>query len=447
MDGRRRDWILLGVCALLLAYFQLVRWDWFIDDAAICFAYARNLANGEGFVPVPGGERVEGVSDPTWMALLTLFQLVGLDGFVVAKPLALAFSLALLPTILSAARQALPDPESPAAWVAPFVIGGSAQIGIWAASGLENALWCTLLGGAIATTVSSARRGRFLLPGLLWFLVTWTRPEGIAYAALGGVWYLIASRRAGQRTVRDGAGLAAVILVPTALLYALRLWYFAWPFANTYYAKVAVRPTGGLSWTGRGLGQARDWAARLWTGYALPPIVVGVTGRTGSWARRGLGMALACAILLLTWPAPAALEELWFWPPLPEPPVAWLHTRTGLLVAAGVLLPWFGVGRRGFEVVGLSWHLALLTVVFSALVGGDWMGAYRFMNPLMPPFAILVAVGIHELAEWLTSVLPDPPERARGRWSDLAWLGVVLVVLAWLPPNLSQLWDHAKYNT
>ncbi|MCB9688415.1 MAG: hypothetical protein H6735_25470 [Alphaproteobacteria bacterium] len=446
MDRRRRDWIVLGVCALLVVYFQAVRWDWFIDDAAICFAYARNLANGEGFVAVPGGERVEGVSDPTWMALLTLFQLVGLDGFHVAKPLALVLTLALLPVILDAARQALPAPDSPAAPVAPFVIGGSAQIGIWAASGLENPLWCLLLGAAIATTVSGAKRGRFLWPGVLWFLVTWTRPEGIAYAALGGFWYLVASRRAGQRTLRDGAGLAAVILVPTALLYAARLWYFAWPFANTYYAKVAVRPSGGLSWTGRGLEQVRDWSARLWAGYALPPMVVGITGRSGPLARRGLAVAAVCGALLLIWPAPDALAQLWFWPRLPAPPVAWLHLRTGLLVAGAVLLPLFGVGRRGFEVVGLSWHLALFTVVFSAMVGGDWMGAYRFMNPLMPPFAILAAVGVHELGAWLTSVLPDPPEKARSPWSDLAWLGVALVVLAWLPPNLSQVRDHALYN-
>ncbi|MEO0606382.1 MAG: hypothetical protein AAF211_33450, partial [Myxococcota bacterium] len=86
----------LILCAAGLVLHQATHWDWFIDDAAICFAYARNLATGEGWVPWPGGERVEAISDPSWVLLLAVFQVGGLDGFAVAKPLGMSFGIASL---------------------------------------------------------------------------------------------------------------------------------------------------------------------------------------------------------------------------------------------------------------------------------------------------------------------------------------------------------------
>src|SRR5690349_2295095 len=53
-------------------YFSL------FDDAMIAMRYARNLANGYGLVWNPGGERVEGYTDPLWvlyMALIHLFPI------------------------------------------------------------------------------------------------------------------------------------------------------------------------------------------------------------------------------------------------------------------------------------------------------------------------------------------------------------------------------------
>ena len=34
-------------------------WEWYIEDAAISFTYAKNLAEGNGLVVFPGGERVD----------------------------------------------------------------------------------------------------------------------------------------------------------------------------------------------------------------------------------------------------------------------------------------------------------------------------------------------------------------------------------------------------
>ena len=51
-------------------YHQFQLWNWFIEDAAISFSYARNLADGGGLVTSVGHERVEGYSNPSWVFLL-----------------------------------------------------------------------------------------------------------------------------------------------------------------------------------------------------------------------------------------------------------------------------------------------------------------------------------------------------------------------------------------
>src|SRR5205814_3853654 len=45
--------------------------DWIVDDAAITFAYSKNLAAGHGLVITPGHAPEEGYSNTSWMLILT----------------------------------------------------------------------------------------------------------------------------------------------------------------------------------------------------------------------------------------------------------------------------------------------------------------------------------------------------------------------------------------
>ena len=97
-DGLRRPGPLL-VAALLAAFalYSYHAWlygTWINDDAGISFTYARNLAEGHGLVLNPGGERVEGYSNPAWVFLLALAIKLGLfDPVLTPKALAAAFTL------------------------------------------------------------------------------------------------------------------------------------------------------------------------------------------------------------------------------------------------------------------------------------------------------------------------------------------------------------------
>ena len=61
--------LLVAALAVVAVSYQLRLWDWEVEDAAITFAYARSFAEGDGLVPQPGAERVEGYSNPTWLLL------------------------------------------------------------------------------------------------------------------------------------------------------------------------------------------------------------------------------------------------------------------------------------------------------------------------------------------------------------------------------------------
>lgn len=50
---------LLGAILCMFGTHVGRTWDFTVDDAAITYSYARNVANGHGFVLTPGSERVE----------------------------------------------------------------------------------------------------------------------------------------------------------------------------------------------------------------------------------------------------------------------------------------------------------------------------------------------------------------------------------------------------
>ncbi len=111
MPRSAADRILLALlCAYVVGSAWLFR-HWWVDDAAITFAYARNLAQGDGLVAFPGAERSEGFSNPLWMGLLALGQVVGLDPFPLSKILGTLLAAATVPLTWAVARQ-VPTPDA-----------------------------------------------------------------------------------------------------------------------------------------------------------------------------------------------------------------------------------------------------------------------------------------------------------------------------------------------
>lgn len=426
-----RAWVLV-VCVAVAVLHQALRWDWFIDDAAICFAYARNLATGEGAVPWPGAERIEAISDPTWVAILTGFHALGLDGFTIAKPLAMLFTGPTLVLTWMLARRALPEHEGPGALVAPMVLAINAQFAIWSASGLENGLFCLILAFAMWRTVVETERGGAPWAAVGYLALAWTRPEGVLYAAVGGLWFLVGSLRAG-RGWRPVAVWLGVFWIPSLLLEAARLAYFAWPVPNTYWAKIDNRGVTPLSWNGRGWFQLREWGWRLWHVYFVPIYVIGLTGSEHvpfRWGPR-VRQALALGVLLI-------LGALTAWP---SPPGWVVSMRVVGLIAAAFLLPLIALGTRGDLVRTLTGQTLGLGLVWAVVADGDWMGAYRWMSLVSVPGSVLLAAGIVHVADGVQARISGSAS-----WDTPGWVTASFLVGILLSPNASQTRDHLFWN-
>jgi hypothetical protein len=435
----RPPWLHVGVLAVLTAVgalLQLTLLGWFIEDAAISFAYARNAAMGEGFVTFVGGERVEGYSNPLWTFLLTAFYLVGVDGFVSSKVLGLVAGAACVPLTWAIAREVRPAVGDPVPLLAAALIASHTQHVVWSASGLENSLLNALMAAAMWRALVEGRRGGAPWSALLWLGVAVSRPEGILYAAVGGAFSLVAR---GALAAERGGGPAAVVratllptlawlalfFVPFGLYHAWRYNYFAFAFPNTYYAKKG-NPSKAFqpwAWGGKGWRYVRDWAESYAHAWLMPVYVVAATGLRGWRIALAVGAVVALGLALLP-PMPPEWRDTWLGPVYV--PRWWDDVRVVVVVGFGALLVLAPIGRRGGRALALSAALSGVAIFFAIYAGGDWMAAFRWMASLAVPQAVFLAAGVGTLADAAARAVD-----ARSRVVGLGAFGVVgLVVLA-----------------
>jgi hypothetical protein len=423
MSARRRfQLVVLAVLTVVSVGLQLWLYDWYIEDAAISFAFARNWASGDGLVAVPGMERVEGYSNPTWVALMSLFELVGVHGFISSKVLGVVFGAACVPLTWAIAGSAFDAPDDDRPLVAAALLALNPQFAIWNASGLENSLFSFLLAAGLWRTLREAadvldparpRPSRWPLAALWFLALTLTRPEGIAYAAVGGLFAMLF-------TIADGLGLWPTIrwlvtfFVPWGAYQAWHYHYFAWAFPNTYYAKMGDKEFRPFAWDARGWTYLRGWASD--TGQAVfAPMYALALSRHG-WRRRVAGALSATYLLMLLVPGPEWLRKSAYWPTIAVPD-GWLEARIVVMIAATLLLPLVtvGLGRRSRSLV-MSWYMIVVSLFFVLWSGGDWMRGYRWLSLCAVPGSVVLG---HALAVAIDAVQRSF-SRPRERWGAVA---------------------------
>jgi hypothetical protein len=412
---------------------------WYIEDAAISFAYARNLATGEGLVPFIGGERIEGYSNPTWVAMIALFYPLGVDGFTSSKVLAGIFAALTVPITYFIAREALPERNADAALIAPIFLATFPQFAIWNASGLENSAFNFFMAMGIWRALREPKTYRWPWSAFWFFLLALTRPEGIMYAAIGGFWCMVYNLRAGRGLLPTVKWLGT-FFIPFCSYHTWRYNYFAWEFPNTYYAKDKQHRLMDYNW--RGWKYLKRWSHELWQGYFLPVYIFAVIGsRRWRW-----GIAVLITVFLsfiLIYPSTATLAAYDLWPELPAPSW-WNKFRVCSLAAAAIFLPLFGLGTRGWQARAICWGMGCATVFFSVWAGGDWMKGYRWYSLLSIPASTLIAVGIVEISD-LAQRLLAPKHR---RWTTPGWLVASVITTVFLWPNLQHsAWFMEKKET
>ena len=405
MDERVR-WHGVALCGVLFLIHYVLLSNWYIEDAAISFTYARHAATGEGWVTYPGGEPVEGFSNPTWTLLLALSDFLFLGPWVAAKLYGALFGLLTLPFAYLWARR-ITGPVGLLPVAVPLLLAVSPQFVIWACAGLENALFVLLLTAGSVWLMDEIDHGGVPWSAVAFGLLGITRPEAPLYIAVaGGTGMLFALRARGWVAAKWAVAWSGVVLLPLLVWEAYRLWTFAYPLPNTYYAKLQeAERFAPFEWTKKGLGwrYIRRWALESTYGFLLPlaPLAISGLRKPRLWAGLIVAIVLGESLIPgLSWP-----EFLPFWPAEEE---QWkVVFRVVVLTVVAVGLPILGLGRDGDLPRTLAWYLAMAAIFFAIYAGGDWMKGYRWLNMASVPLAVLTVDAIHHTWNVLTPAFPN----------------------------------------
>lgn len=383
----------IGLTVLMLAslYGLWVLRAWYIEDAAISFAFARNLGDGWGLVRYPGDERVEGYSNPLWVLLMAGAHVLGIDAFDSSKQLAaVLLPLTVVGVFLTLVRARV---HYAFALAAAAVLATDASQVIWSASGLENALFGALLAIGLWRTIDEGERGGFPWAAVAFLGLAVTRPDGIAYAALGGFWALVLEA-AGERRWRRIALWLLVFWVPFAVYHAIRYDYFAFLFPSTYYAKLDRAPywwrDNSYGW--RYLG---DYAQATWRLWFFPVFLAGAMGLKGWRAPLVALFSLVFAVFVL-FPGVEPLVSQEWWPKL-QMPTWWSTAKVGWIFGLALFAPLFAIRTPHWQVRMIAWWMLQFGLFFVLISNGDWMRGFRWLSLVSVPAALLFGLGLRDL--------------------------------------------------
>jgi hypothetical protein len=255
-------------------YFSL------FDDAMVSMRYARNLAHGYGLVWNPGGERIEGYTNPLWMLYMAAVHLLPLPASKMSLVIQMTAAALLVVNLVLVRRIALvvSNGSEVVAFGGVVLTAFYLPLNNWSLQGMEVSLLLPVMSLSILLALQTLHDGKFrALPHLVLGVSTLIRPD-MAVSLVGLTTYLAITDAANRR--RHLAWGFAALAGFTVLQTALRIWYFGDLLPNTYYLKLTGYPT--LLRISRG---AFVLAQFIWRFnvllFALPFVIVSTRGRGG----------------------------------------------------------------------------------------------------------------------------------------------------------------------
>ncbi len=330
-------------CMLGVAYLYHSLLTDAYDDAYISFRYAANLVHGQGLVFNPG-EYVEGYTNFLWTLIAALVIWLGLDPAVVTIMLSVLCGLALLGLVAWFGGRMVEWGRLVAGWqyLAVFILASSGPLAYALISGLETTLFTLLLTAAAFSFVLEQRGvAKWPLSGVLFALAALTRPEGALFWALTVLYQLISIRITPAPIAGQGRAEGASLRWLIGSYLIIWLPYMAWKVF--YYGSIFPN-----------------------TFYTK---------------------------------ATANSEQLIFGFAYVFTSAAYLFGPIALFFAFLVPQP---IGRLG----RIELYFSLLVAsnfAYVVLAGGDYMVNYRFLLPVFPLLALLLAASLAAVARLLAN--------------------------------------------
>ena len=202
--------------------------------------------------------------------------------------------------------------------------------------------------------------------------------------------------------MRPALGFVATLGLPFLAYNLWRTAYFAWPFPNTYYAKLGKGTTfKPWSFDGGGWKYVGRYVMDHGIGLLFPVFALGaLVGRRGAL---GLTISFSTYLAVVTlWDGKSGLEQIAVdWAGLEALPApltalgrAWPKLRAwsiaGVLGALGLLL----LGGPGWRARGALWAMLCFGGFFALYSGGDWMKGHRWFSLIIVPLMVSLPVGL-----------------------------------------------------
>ena len=276
--------ILISCCIYALVFIYRAsfvvdgeRYFTLFDDAMISMRYAKNLANGYGLVWNPGGERVEGYTNPLWVFFMALFHLLPLSESKVSLPIQLSGMGFLLINLFCVKKIAdlLSKGDRFASLTAVFLTAFYYPLVYWSLRGMEVSVLVCIVNSSIWLALRSVHAGR---PSLVLYLIlgiaTLVRPDMIVTAISILMYVLVVD----PRNKHGNAVMGLTVLFSFVLLQTVfRLTYFGEFMPNTYYLKMTGYPA--LLRISRGLIVAPKFLCTMIPLVLLAPFIYGFLRR------------------------------------------------------------------------------------------------------------------------------------------------------------------------
>ncbi len=267
----------LALCGIGLSIYQ----HFYHDDAYISLRYVQNFLHGQGLV-WNVGERVEGYSNFLWVILVSLLGMIGVDPVAATKALGVS-SLGLIAVALWFWGRRLFPNEITTTSLAILIVLSSLPMIVWSIGGLEPVLFALLLLLSLwaAMSAKSGSRTNSILTGILFALLSMTRPDGPLYLLATLSWLFMQTTH-GKRPWR----VIGTIFITFAVCFgSFLLWrysYYGDLLPNPYYVKGSI----SAEHFGRGLKYLYENATSL--PYLLPLAFLGLLWirLRGKWADR-----------------------------------------------------------------------------------------------------------------------------------------------------------------
>jgi arabinofuranosyltransferase len=227
--NQKQDILCKIIPFVFVLFFLNQLWGFYHDDAYIVLKYVQNFLDGNGLV-WNIGERVEGYSTFLWVVLIGMLGYCGIDLVIASRALGILFALATILLFFNSKKVGYP-------WGA-LLLSTNSCFALWALGGLETIAFSffVLLGCLFFLKKNQNLKNSFLV-GVIFSLAAMTRPEGILFFALTGLFFFYNTKGFFIVNIKR---LTFYVLGFLALYLPYFVWrysYYGYLFPCTFYVK------------------------------------------------------------------------------------------------------------------------------------------------------------------------------------------------------------------